>query len=73
LDIADTRSTYIGYWIVIISTLVYMKWKEGRAVVCGTRSKRGWQREWVKRQVEGRGEEEEGLLRGGESDRRREL
>jgi high-affinity iron transporter len=56
------RSTYIGYWVAIIVTLVTMKWKEGRTEVCGVRSKRGWQREWAKRQAAREQGEEEGLL-----------
>jgi hypothetical protein len=39
-----------------------MKWKEGRADVCGVKSQRGWQRELVKRRAERQEGEEEGLL-----------
>lgn len=53
-----TVSTYIGYWLVIIVTLVTMKWKEGRTAVCGVKSQRGWQREWARRDEVDEGEEE---------------
>lgn len=33
------------YWLLIAGTLVYMKWKEGRAIICGIKSKK---RIWMK-------------------------
>ncbi|WRT67038.1 uncharacterized protein IL334_004004 [Kwoniella shivajii] len=45
-----TVSTYILYWVLITLTLVYAKYKEGRAALCGHLSKRGWEREYQKRE-----------------------
>lgn len=62
-----TCGTYMAYWWFIIFTLVRMKYKEGRAEICGHKSARG--RELDKRRkrairLEG---EEEGLLQPDEN------
>ncbi|KAL1411259.1 hypothetical protein Q8F55_002210 [Vanrija albida] len=57
-----TVGTYEAYWIVIIATLVRLKWKEGRTDLFGHKSKRGWELH-KRRRVAARQEgEEEGLL-----------
>lgn len=50
------------YWIIIIATLVRMKYKEGRAEICGRRSARGWELERAHRRERREEGEEEGLL-----------
>lgn len=57
-----TVGTYCAYWYVIVGTLVSMKYKEGRAEICGRRSKRGWEIEKARRRARGEEGEEEGLL-----------
>jgi high-affinity iron transporter len=56
------RTAYISYWAYIIFTLIRLKYKEGRTTVCGRRSKRGWEREVLRRRKAGEEGEEEGLL-----------
>lgn len=63
-----TVGTYQVYWIVIIATLVRLKWKEGRTDLFGHKSKRGWELH-KRRRVEARLEgEEEGLLAPADDD-----
>ncbi|WWC85392.1 uncharacterized protein L201_000255 [Kwoniella dendrophila CBS 6074] len=52
-----TVSTYIFYWLLIIFTLVYAKYKEGRTALCGQLSKRAWERE-LSRRDRGDGDDE---------------
>lgn len=53
---------YEVYWFVIIGTLIRMKYNEGRAEICGRRSKRGWELERARRRADREEGEEEGLL-----------
>ncbi|WWC61244.1 uncharacterized protein I303_103825 [Kwoniella dejecticola CBS 10117] len=60
-----TVSTYIAYWLLITFTLVHAKFKEGRTALCGQMSKRGWEREFSRRE---RGDAEDEVLLDDRSD-----
>ncbi|WWD01513.1 hypothetical protein V866_008457 [Kwoniella sp. B9012] len=60
-----TVSTYMFYWLLITFTLVKAKYKEGRTSLCGQLSKRGWEREFSRRE---RGEIEDDVLLDDRSD-----
>ena len=40
-----TILAYVFYWILIIVTLIYLKWEEGRVSFCGFKSAAGKQRD----------------------------
>ncbi|KAK4687218.1 high-affinity iron transporter, partial [Tremellales sp. Uapishka_1] len=57
-----TVTTYMVYWWIIIGTLMKMKFDEGRADMCGRRSRRGRERHLARRKKHSEEGEEEGLL-----------
>ncbi|GMK55411.1 hypothetical protein CspeluHIS016_0204670 [Cutaneotrichosporon spelunceum] len=57
-----TVGAYDVYWLIIIGTLIRLKYNEGRAEICGRRSERGWELEKARRRAEREEGEEEGLL-----------
>ncbi|WWD15811.1 hypothetical protein CI109_100235 [Kwoniella shandongensis] len=56
-----TVTTYIAYWAIITTTLIYMKWKEGRTDILGYKSRNGRDRD-ISRRGRGAADDEEVLL-----------